>query len=144
MARPDTNTGDLFAYPQPAAALPGSMDYRATLSHLLAETLRKSGKDRHDIAHIASKLTGHNVSKHMLDGYTAESREEFNLPFWVVPAIENACGSFELTNWLVAVRGGRLLIGRDALEADLGRITRQREQLVEQERALRALMRGSR
>ncbi len=144
MARNDTTTGDMFAVPQPAAALPGSMDYRATLSHLLAETLRKSGKDRHDVAHIASKLTGHNVSKAMLDGYTAESREEFNLPFWVVPVIENACGSYDLTNWLVGVRGGRLLIGNEALAADLGRITRQKEELAAQERAIRALMRGAR
>lgn len=144
MSRRDHATGDLFVVPQPAAPLPGSMDYRASLSHLLGEMLRNAGKDRQDVAHAASKLTGHTVSKHMLDGYTAESREEFNLPFWLVPVLETACGSHALTNWLVGVRGGRLLIGREALSADLGRIQRQKDDLAAQERALREIMRRCR
>ena len=141
MSRRDSATGDLFAVPQPAAPLPGSMDFRATLSHLVSEMFRAAGKDRHTIAAMCSRLTGKDVSKYMLDGYTAESREEFNLPLWLVPALETACSAHDLTNWLAGVRGGRLLIGPEALAAELGRITRQKQELADQERALKEQMR---
>ncbi|MDC8012260.1 hypothetical protein [Tahibacter soli] len=144
MSRRDTLTHDLFAVPQAAAPLPGSMDFRATLSHLVGEMFRTAGIDRHSIAADASRLTGHNVSKYMLDAYAAESREEFNLPLWVLPAIETACGSHDLTKWLAGVRGGRLLVGAEALAAELGRIGRQKQELADQERAIKEQMRRSR
>lgn len=144
MSRRDHTTGDLFAVPVPAAPLPGSMDFRATLSHLTGEMLRAAGKDRHGIAATCSRLTGKDVSKYMLDGYTAESREEFNLPLWLVPALETACSAHDLSTWLAGVRGGRLLIGREALAAELGRITRQKQDLADQERALKDQIRRSR
>lgn len=140
-ARRYPTTGDLFEVPVAAAPLPGSMDFRGTLSHLVGEMLRSAGVDRHAIAAACSRLTGKDVSKYMLDGYAAESREEFNLPLWVVPALETACSSHDLTNWLAGVRGGRLLIGREALSAELGRITRQKQELADQERALKDQMR---
>ncbi|MGH6755187.1 MAG: hypothetical protein ACREDP_23785 [Bradyrhizobium sp.] len=144
MSRRDIQTGDLFTVPQPAAPLPGSMDFRATLSHLVSEMLRNAGADRHAIAADASRLTGHTVSKYMLDAYSAESREEFNLPLWLVPAIETVCGSYDVTNWLAGVRGARLLIGREALSAELGRISRQKQELQDQERALKEQIRRTR
>jgi SpoVK/Ycf46/Vps4 family AAA+-type ATPase len=129
----DSLTLDLFEVPQPAATLPGGMDYRAVVAGLIAEVLRASGVDRHEIAARCSRLTGKDITKYMLDAYTSEAREEFNPPLWLVPAIESACGTHYITNWLVATRGGRLLIGREALTADLGKLERQRieiEQLI--------------
>lgn len=126
MARKDDRTLDLFEVPQPAAPLPGAMDYRALVAGLVSEALRVSGADRHELAARCSRLSGKDVSKYMLDAYTSEAREEFNLPFWLVPALEEACGTHDLTNWLVATRGGRMLIGREALTADLGKLERQK------------------
>lgn len=129
----DNRTLDLFEVPQPAAPLPGGMDYRAVVAGLIAEVLRASGADRHEIAARCSRLTGKEITKYMLDAYTSEAREEFNPPLWLVPALETACGTHSITNWLVSARGGRLLIGREALTADLGKLERQRieiEQLI--------------
>lgn len=129
----DDRTLDLFEIPQPAATLPGSMDYRSLVSGLIAEVLRASGADRHEIATRCSRLTGKDITKYMLDAYTSEAREEFNPPLWLVPALETACGTHDITNWLVSARGGRLLIGREALTADLGRLEKQKlevEQLI--------------
>jgi len=129
----DDRTLDLFEVPQPAAPLPGAMDYRSVVAGLVGEVLRAAGVDRHEIAARCSRLSGKDVSKYMLDAYTSEAREEFNLPLWLVPALEEACGTHDVTNWLVATRGGRLLIGREALTADLGKLERQKlevEQLI--------------
>lgn len=128
----DERTPDLFEVPVEPAALPASMDHRATIAHLLAEMLAASGHDRYEIAARASRLAGKEVSKYMLDAYTAESRDEFNLPLWLLPAIEAACESHQLTTWLCVARGGRLFIGADALAAELGRIERQRDALHSQ------------
>lgn len=125
----DTRTADLFAVPHAAAPVPASMDFRATVAHLLAQMLAESGVDRYEIAARASRLAGKEVSKYMLDAYTAESREEFNLPLWLLPALETACASNVLTAWLAGTRGGRLYVGVDALAAELGRIEQQRDAL---------------
>lgn len=127
MARrpPDTQTPDLFEVPQPAAPNPASMDYRTQVSALTSELLRLAGHDRYEISAQVSRLSGKEVSKFMLDAYCSEAREEFNLPFWMVPALESVASSHLLTNWLVGVRGGRLLVGRDALHAELGRLEKE-------------------
>lgn len=144
MARRDSSTLDLFEVPRPAAPLPGSMDYRAAVAHLLGEMLRESGKDRFTVAVEMSRLAGKDVSKYMLDGYTAESRDEFNIPAYLMPVAETVCQSHLYSNWLAVVRGGRMLIGRDALAAELGRIERQRDELASQARRLKDTLRRSR
>lgn len=141
MPRRDRNTLDLFEVPQPAAPLPGSMDFRSVIAHLVAQMLRESGLDRFEVAARMSRLTGKDVSKYMLDGYTAESRDEFNLPAYLIPAAETVCSSHLISTWLAGVRGGRLLVGRDALAAELGRIERQRDELAGQARALKDQLR---
>lgn len=137
-------TGDLFEIPVPANPIPGSMDYRAVVSHLLAKMMAESGMTRFAIAAAVSELVGKEVSKYMLDAYTAESRDEFNGPAWLMPAIEVACKSTLYSGWLAGVRGGRLLIGRDALAAELGRIERQRDELGDQARSIKDKLRKGR
>lgn len=127
MAKRDPFTRDLFEVPQPVTPVPGGMDYRAQVAALVSRILKAAdADDRYEIAARMSRLTGKEISKYMLDGYTSEAREEFNLPLWLVPALETACSTHDLTNWLVATRGGRLLIGREALTADLGRLEKQK------------------
>jgi len=126
MSGRDRFTGDLFAsIPRPRPDIGGGMDFRAELSHLVAEmlaTAHRAGVDRWAVAANASRLAGREVSKQMLDGYTSEAREAFNLPLWLVPALEVSCGSTELTSWLAEVRGGRLVLGAAALDAEIGRM----------------------
>lgn len=150
MSRRDPNTSDMFGppprdmytVPTPPAPLPGSMDYRTVVCGLVKSMLK--GHDRIDVAASMSKLTGRDVTGYMLDSYCANSRDDYNLPAYLVPALEVATTTHEFSNWLAATRGGRLLIGRDALAAELGRIQRQKEDLMAAEKALRTqLRRGS-
>lgn len=140
MTRKDDQTLDMFEVPQPQAPLPASMDYRATLSALISELLKAADGDRVEIAARMTRTAGTDVSKYMLDAYASEGRGAFNLPLWLVPALESACGSHDLTNWLVGVRGGRLLIGKDALTAELGRLERLRDQAGQRIRDLKKRM----
>lgn len=147
MRRRDLHTADLFALPQvpqPATAAPGTMDFRAAVSIELSAMIADSGMDRYEISSRASRLTGRTISKAMLDGYTAESREEFNVCLALVPVLEEVCRSTRLSSWLAVQRGGQLLVGRDALAAELGRIEEQEQGLKERKAQLRDVLRRSR
>lgn len=146
-ARRDGVTADLFETPQPAAPLPGSMDYRTFLAELLGEMLegaKRNGKDRWQVAADVSRLAGREVSKYMLDAYTAPSRDEYNVPAWLMPLFEVACGSHAYTAWIANVRGGRFFLGSDALAAELGNVRRQKDELQDRERAIRDQLRRAR
>lgn len=136
--------GDLFAIPQPSAPVPGSMDYRASVSELVSTMLaeaHRAGLDRHEVAARASRLTGKDVTKNMLDGYTAPAREEFNLPLWLAPVLEIVCAGTPLASWHAGVHGGRLLVGAETLDAEIGRLMREREQADTRLRDLKELRR---
>ncbi|MEW6691678.1 MAG: hypothetical protein AB1340_02465 [Pseudomonadota bacterium] len=136
----DTRTLDLFDVPTPAPELPGTMDYRVQVAHMTSEMLRGTPLDRYEIAARASRLTGKDVSKNMLDAYASDAREDHNLPFYLAPALEAVCESHVLTAWLADIRGGRLLIGREALNAELGRLERQRDEAAKRIKQLKSLM----
>lgn len=136
----DTATLDLFEVPRAAAPVPAGLDYRATVAALVGQMLKDADGDRYEIAGRMSRLTGTDVTKYMLDAYSSEARDTFNLPFWLVAALEEACQSHLLTNWLTGVRGGRLLIGRDSLNAELGKLERLRDEAGKKIRQLKAVM----
>jgi hypothetical protein len=146
-ARSDALTGDLFStIPKPWTADAGTMDFRPRVAALLGQMLAEAAAanpehDRYWIAARVSRLVGKEVSKAMLDGYTAESREAFNLPFWLVSAIEHVCASTLLTDWHAEMRGGRFLPGAEAIDAEIGRSQRLIEQERDRQRLLRDLRR---
>ena len=145
--RIDLNTGDLFPIPRPVAAIEGTMDFRLAVTGEVREMLaeaKAAGLDRYDIAARASKLAGRDVSKQMLDGYTADSREEFNVPLWLAPVLETVCDSTRLSVWHAGVRGGQLLIGDDVLDAEVGRAERAAAAATDRLRALREMRRRTR
>lgn len=144
MTRRDAYTADLFAVPRPVPALPASMDYRAQVSHLVSAMLadaHAAGVDRYEVAARASRLAGRDVSKAMLDGYTSEAREEFNLPLWLAPVLEAVCSSSRLTEWIASIRGGRVAFGAATIEAEIGRLAHEQEQTKALMRDLKALRR---
>lgn len=136
----DTATLDLFEVPQAAAPIPAGLDYRAQVSGLVSQMLKDADGDRYELAGRMSRLTGTDVTKYMLDAYSSEARDTFNLPFWLVPALEESAHSHLLTNWLTGVRGGRLLIGREALNAELGKLERLRDEAAKKIKQLKQVM----
>lgn len=136
----DDRTLDIFTVPQPVLSVPGSGNYAAQISELVGEILKGSEHDRYEVAARMSRLSGDDVSKHMLDAWSSPARTDHNLPFYRAALLEEVCASHLLTDWQVALRGGRVAYGRDALLAELGRLERTRDESARQARELKRLM----
>ena len=138
----DLKTLDLFEIPQPSTPTPASMDYRAEVSAMVGIALKETDLDRHEVAMRMSRLLGDGaeVSKYMLDAWSSESRDAYNMPFYQAPILELVTDSLLFSNWLAVKRGGRLLIGKDTLCAELGKLERQKEQAAKKIRDLKKIM----
>ena len=125
MTRRDNVTFDLFSVPQPAAPISAGMDYRSTVSRMVSQMLDEAdtaGMHRADVAAECSRLVGKDISKYMVDAYSSPAREDYNAPAYLMPALESACATHAFSGWIAEVRGGQLLIGAEALNAELGRL----------------------
>ncbi|MEW5893343.1 MAG: hypothetical protein AB1697_09410 [Pseudomonadota bacterium] len=136
----DRLTGDLFEVPVPAEPLPGAMDYSLAVRRLMADAIKASPYNAAQIAARMAELTGQNITEHQLHAWTAPSRESWRAPLEFIPAFEAAAETTSLTAWLAGVRGGRLLIGREALNAELGRLERQRDEAARKIKQLKTQM----
>ncbi|WP_024296655.1 hypothetical protein [Methylomicrobium lacus] len=138
----DPLTVDLFDVPVERVAKPGALDIGMQFRHLLSEQVKASPLSRHQIAARMSELVGHEITKHQLDSWTAESREGWRFPLEYLPALEVALDTHELLAWLADLRGARLSVGREALEAKLGKIESMKDELRKQEMVLKKLLGG--
>lgn len=138
----DTATLGLFDFPQTPAPAEGSLDYATELRCVLSDALKKSPLSRYQIAAIMSELTGQDISKSMLDAWTAESKTPWRFPFEYAAAFEAACGSICLQELLGRKRGTRVLVGEDMLLAELGRVEKEKAELAVRERDIKAQIRG--
>lgn len=129
MKRPhDSLTLDLFEVPAPTAPLPGALNFNAVLRHLLSDILKSSPRSRFEIAARMVELTGdEHITHHSLNAWTAESREGWRFPLEFLPAFEVACESTALSGWIAGIRGGKMLMGKDALDAEIGKLERLKE-----------------
>lgn len=136
----DTQTLDIFEVPVPIVPTPGSGNYAAQVSELVGSVLKDCPIDRYEVAAQMSRLSGDDVSKHMLDAWSSPARTEHNIPLYRVPLIEEVCSSHAFTDWLVHLRGGRVAYGREALAAEYGRRQQMMDQLKADMRKLKQLM----
>lgn len=124
----DPLTPDLFEIPVPRAALPGALDVGKQLRALISRLLKESPLDRYAVAARMSETLGQDVTKHQLDSWTAESREGWRFPLEYLPALESALETHDVTVWLADLRGCRVLVGKEALDAEIGKLERLKEE----------------
>jgi hypothetical protein len=123
----DPLTLDMFEVPVPRAPMPGALDIGLAIRHLVSDLLKVSPRNRFEIAARMSELLGHEVSKHQLDAWTAESREGWRFPLEYLAAFEVAIETHQLTIWLATLRGCKVLVGKEALDAEIGKLERIRD-----------------
>lgn len=138
--RVDPHTPDLFAVPSPAALLPGALDYGLAVRRLLSDAIKNCPLNACQIAARMGELTGAPITEHQLHAWTAPSREGWRFPLEYLPAFEAAAETHDITAWLAGVRGGQLHIGRDALNAELGRLERLRDEAAKKIKQLKNVM----
>jgi hypothetical protein len=136
----DTATLDIFEVPKPIVPAPGSGNYAAQVSELVGSVLKGSPHDRYEVASQMSRLSGDDVSKHMLDAWSSPARAEHNIPLYRVPLLEEVCQSHGFTDWLVHLRGGRVAYGREALAAQYGKMQQMKDKLHAEMREMKRLM----
>lgn len=134
----DTATLDMFELPPPPVSADGSLSCRVEIAYAMSAALK--GYDRFDVAAKMSRLLGREISKFMLDAYTAESREDHIPPLDTAIAFDIATGTQTLTNLSAAKIGARLLIGKDALHAELGKLERMRDEAAQQIKQIKRVM----
>jgi hypothetical protein len=123
----DTLTLDLFEVPSPTAPIPGALNFNLVLRHLLSSLLKECPASREIIAARMTELTGDAITKHQLDSWTAESREGWRFPLEYLPAFEVAVETTGLIAWAASIRGGKILMGKEALDAEIGKLERLKE-----------------
>ncbi len=138
--RRDPFTDDLFLVPQPERHRPGKADYAFQVSHLVSEMLKACPADRWEIAAQMSRLSGEDVSKHMLDAWASPARSDHNIPLYRVPLLEEVACSHELTDWLAEKRGGRVAYGRETMAQKLGQMLVMKQRIDQQIRELKKLL----
>jgi hypothetical protein len=136
----DSFTLDIFDIPEAADTKEGSMDCRIAVCNLLSHALKSNPLDRHQIACEMSRLEGRTVSKFMLDAWASESREDHNISFYHVLVLEEVCQSHALTDWHVAMRGGKVSYGKDVLEGELGKLELIKEDAAKKIRELKKVL----
>lgn len=125
--RHDALTLDLFEVPVPRNPTPGALAVGNALRHLLSDLLKDCPKSRFEIAAQMSELLGHEITKHQLDSWTADSREGWRFPLEYLPAFEVAVSTHSITAWLADLRGCKVLVGKEALDAEIGKLERLKE-----------------
>lgn len=138
--RADLLTLDMFEVPVPRNPLPGGLSVGPALRGLISDLLKVSHKSRHEIAARMSELTGHEVTKHQLDSWTAESREGWRFPLEYLPALEVALETHDITAWLANLRGCKVLVGKEALDAEIGKMERMKEEAGKRIKQLKQAM----
>lgn len=139
----DTRTLDLFAVARPPTA-PGALaGLKTQIAHAISSVIRDSGLDRFEIAGKMSALLGEEVPKTMLDAYSAESREDQNVPAYRLLAFVLATESFPALDQLLSHLGCRLLVGEETQRAALAKLELHRAALDRQIKHMRARMKDA-
>lgn len=136
----DPLTLDLFEIPVPRVPMPGALDVGIAVRHLISDLLKDSPRNRFEIAARMSELLGHEITKHQLDSWTAESREGWRFPLEYLPAFEVAVETHLVTTWLADLRGCKVLVGKEALDAEIGKLERLKEAAAKKIKELKHAM----
>jgi hypothetical protein len=142
--RQDDLLAPRYAPPPMPALRPGSLSMAAEVCGTLSLAIRQTDLSRAQVAAAMSDLTGDTITVPMLNAWTAESHEAHRFPFQFAAAFEAACETTALQLLLASRRGSVVLVGREALDAELGRVRRQKAELSRKERELVSIMGAAR
>jgi len=120
-----------------------SLNIDLLLRETISQAIKESLLSRFQIAAKISELLGVEVSKTMIDSWTAESREGLNrFPAAYLPAFCHVVGSIEPLKVLADLVGCFVIQGQEALLIEQSKINLQKEKLAEKERAIKILLQG--
>lgn len=131
-----------FEVPAEPAPIPGALNISAEMRGLISNILKNCPKSRFEVAARMSELIGIEITKYQLDSWTAESRDGWRFPLEYVPAFEVACETHRVIEWLAAKRGCKIMVGKETLLAELGKIEQMEAELKAQKQAIKRYLAG--
>lgn len=136
----DPLTVDMFRVPQPADLESPSMDLKVRIARAMATAMKNAPHDRYEVAARMSRILGRDVTKNMLDAYAAASKEAHipNLAFCI--AFDSATGQRELLNLYASLSGCTVMVGVEALHAELARLEIQEAELRKKKNSLKKFL----
>ncbi len=135
---------ELFQIPTAPARTPGSLACGPEICGLLSAAIKGTDMSRAQIAAGMSDLTGDVITEPMLNAWTAKSHDRHRFPLEYAAAFETVTETTSLQQLLARQRGSVVLVGKEALDAELGRLRRQQADLKQRERQLEQLMKVTR
>jgi hypothetical protein len=113
------------------------------LRDAISQAIKECPHSRFQIAAQMSELLGMEITKSMIDSWTADSREgTYRFPACYLPAFCKAAGSIEPFRIMADLLGCYVIESEDALLMELGRIKSQKKKLAEREKALELIIGG--
>lgn len=138
MTKVDITKDDLFLIPRAVEKNTGALECRVEIAHVMSEALK--GQDRYKVAAEMSQVLKREVSKHMLDAFTAESREDHTPPLDTAIAFDLVTGGYALLDLAASKLGARVVIGKETLHTQLGKLETEREETTNKIRSLKAAL----
>lgn len=117
---------------------PGSFDIDSQFRAAISEALKGCPLSRYQVAARMSELVGSEITKAMLDSWTAESKEGHRFPAIFLPAFCEATGCSEPLKLMGRLVGVFILPGPEALRAEIQRIEEEinRKQIEKRKRLM--------
>jgi hypothetical protein len=136
---------DLLKDLRPKISDSASFNIDLQLRDAITRAIKDCPHSRYQIAAKMSELLGVEITKSMLDSWTAESKEgTYRFPACYLPAFCRALSNIEPLRIMADLLGAYVIEGEDALLTQLGKIRNQKEQLLEKERAIKTILQGMR
>lgn len=117
-----------------AAPREGALDVDRQFREVVSACLKACPLSRYQVAARMSELTGLDVTKTMLDSWTAESKEQHRFPAVWLPAFCTAVGSSEPLAFLGRPIGAYVLPGPIALRAEIQGLAEQELEIRKKKR----------
>ena len=108
---------------------PGEFDIDSKLKTWASKAICKSEMSRWEIAGKLSEMVNYDVSKSMLDAWTAESKESHRFPASIVPALCIVTGDYNGMRIMARTCRCSLLETKDAMFVEIAKMEKQKDQL---------------
>jgi len=107
---------------EPAGKTAGSLSIDRQFRETISSALKVCPMSRYQVASRMSELIGSEITKMMLDSWTAESKEDHRFPAIYLPAFCEATGQTEPLRVLGRLVGVFVLPGPEALRSEIQRL----------------------
>lgn len=135
----DTQTMDMFYVPPPPVTSDGGLACcRVEIARIMSLSMK--GQDREEIACKISRITGRALSKYRLNQMCAESAEAHTPPLDQAVAFDVVTGTNALAEFFASKVGGKLVIGKEALDVNLAKKLRQLDELSKEIKMLKRVI----